>query len=249
MRKQREMCMDSQNGGRYRHEHKYLCTQAQLAVLRVRLQGLMALDAHVGIDGKYRIKSLYFDDVDDRYLYESENGTAPREKYRIRIYNDSCVHIVLECKHKEGDRTRKESCMIGKAQCEALAFGKGSVPMEELPALAKRLLVLQKSCGMKPKVIVSYERTPYVYPNGNVRVTFDEGIACGGRVEEFFKPEGARRQILPVGMQLLEVKYDEYLPDPIYHALSMANMQRVTFSKYYLCRRYHMYSHMMPITR
>ena len=239
--------MDRRGDGRFRHEFKYLCTQAQLVTLRARLQGLMEPDAYAGADGKYRIKSLYFDDVDDRCFYENEDGTAPREKYRIRIYNDSCERIALECKYKEGDRVRKESCLLGQAQCEALAFGKGSVSMDELPALAKRLLVLQKSCGMKPKVIVSYERMPYVYPYGNVRVTFDENIACGGRVEKFFKSEGARRQILPVGMQLLEVKYDEYLPDPIYHALSMANMQRVTFSKYYLCRRYHMYSHMMPI--
>ena len=241
------MCMDQQGAGKYRHEFKYLCTQAQLVMLRVRLQGLMAPDAYAGSDGKYRIKSLYFDDVDDCCFYENEDGTAPREKYRIRIYNDSCERIVLECKHKEGDRIRKESCLLGQGQCEALAFGKGSVSVEELPVLAKRLFILQKSRGMRPKVIVSYERTPYVYPSGNVRVTFDEGIACGGRVEEFFKPGGARRQILPVGMQLLEVKYDEYLPDPIYHALSMADMQRVTFSKYYLCRRYHMYSHVMPI--
>ena len=239
--------MDRQGAGRYRHEFKYLCTQAQLMILRVRLQGLMAPDVHAGADGKYRIKSLYFDDVNDRCFFENEDGTAPREKYRIRIYNDSCARIALECKHKEGDRISKESCLIRQDQCEAFAFGKGNVSMEELPELAKRLLTLQKSCGMKPKVIVSYERTPYVYPNGNVRVTFDEGIACGGRVEEFFKPEGARRQILPVGTHLLEVKYDEYLPDPIYHALSMADMQRVTFSKYYLCRRYHMYSHIMPV--
>lgn len=241
--------MDPQSEGKYRHEFKYLCTQAQYVMLRVRLQGLMAPDVHAGSDGKYHIKSLYFDDIDDRCYYENEDGTAPREKYRIRIYNDSCARIALECKHKEGDRIHKESCLLSRTQCEALAFGKGSVSMEELPALAKRLMILQKSCGMKPKVIVSYERMPYVYPNGNVRVTFDEGIACGGRVEEFFKSEGARRQILPVGMLLLEVKYDEYLPDPIYHALSMADMQRVTFSKYYLCRRYHMYSHVMPVGR
>lgn len=240
--------MVPQGDERYRHEFKYLCTQAQLMMLRVRLQGLMESDVHAGTDGKYRIKSLYFDDVDDSCFLENEDGISPREKYRVRIYNDSCAHIALECKHKEGERIRKESCLLEQAQCEALAFGKESVSMEELPALAKRLLVLQKSRGMRPKVIVSYERTPYVYPNGNVRVTFDEGIACGGgRLEDFFKPEGARRQILPVGMHLLEVKYDEYLPDPIYHALSMEDMQRVTFSKYYLCRRYHMYSHVMPI--
>jgi hypothetical protein len=39
---------------------------------------------------------------------------------------------------------------------------------------------------------------------------------------------------------LLEVKFDEYLPDYIYHAIQMTNMRLETFSKYYLCRQYNL---------
>ena len=92
--------------------------------------------------------------------------------------------------------------------------------------------------GMTPKVIVEYERTPYVYKNGNVRITFDRNITSSSQVDQFFNAETKKRPILPSGMQLLEVKYDEYLPDPIYHALMLDNMQRTNFSKYYLCRKY-----------
>ncbi len=225
---------------KYRHEFKYLCSEAQLTMLAVRLKGIMQTDSHAGSNGRYGVKSLYFDDEDDRCFMENEDGTGPREKYRIRIYNNQGGRISLECKRKENDRVNKKSCLLTPEQFQELAYRKGAGDMEGMPELARRLMVLKKSSGMRPKIIVSYERTPYVYKNGNVRVTFDRNIASSSRVKDFFAEDAGRRQVLPAGQQLLEVKYDEYLPDHIYHALSLADMQRITFSKYYLCRKYHL---------
>lgn len=225
---------------KYRHEFKYLCTQGQLALLETRLRGIMQKDSHVGEDGKYYISSLYFDDLDNRCYWENEDGSGPREKFRIRIYDNSMERISLECKRKDNDKVNKKGCRLTKEQFEYLTYNKGVCNLEELPSLARKLLILQKSSGMAPRVIVSYERTPYVYQNGNVRVTFDRNISSSSQVERFGEQYMGRRQILPTGMQLLEVKYDEYLPDYIYHALSLANMQRTTFSKYYLCRKYYL---------
>lgn len=225
---------------KYRHEFKYLCTDAQLAMLEVRLMGIMAKDIHTGTNGRYLIKSLYFDDINDRCFMENEDGTGPREKYRIRIYNNDPERISLECKRRENDKVNKKSCLLTKEQYDLLVFDRPHGRIKELPELARKLLVLKMCCKMEPKVIVSYERVPYVYQNGNVRVTFDRNIASSARIEDFFRPDAGKRQILPSGRQLLEVKYDEYLPDHIYHALSLANMQRIAFSKYYLCRKYHL---------
>lgn len=223
---------------KFRHEFKYLCTDAQLAILRTRLMGLMAKDSHVGPDGVYHIKSLYFDDCNDCCFWENEDGVAPREKYRIRIYENSDARISLECKRKENDKIHKTSCRLTMEQFEYLAYGKGEIAFDSLPPLAQKLQVLRMTTGMIPKVIVEYERTPYVYKNGNVRITFDRNITSSSQVDQFFNAEVKKRPILPAGMQLLEVKYDEYLPDPIYHALMLDNMQRTNFSKYYLCRKY-----------
>lgn len=223
---------------KYRHEFKYLCTPGQLAMLEVRLLAVMKRDSHAGADGTYFIKSLYFDDMYDRCFWENEDGVDVREKYRIRIYDNRSDRISLECKRKENDKTNKKSCLLTMEQFEYLAYGKGTVEFKRLPDLAKKLYVMKRNEDMRPKVIVGYERTPYVYPNGNVRVTFDRNISSSKQVERFFCEEYGRRLILPAGMQLLEVKYDEYLPDPIYHALSLQNLQRTNFSKYYLCRKY-----------
>ena len=223
---------------KFRHEFKYLCTDAQLAILKNRLLGLMQKDSHVGPDGAYHIKSLYFDDCNDRCFWENEDGVAPREKYRIRIYENSGARISLECKRKENDKIHKTSCRLTMEQFEYLAYGKGNIPLDTLPPLAQKLQVLIMTTGMMPKVIVEYERTPYVYKNGNVRITFDRNITSSSQVDQFFNADIKKRPILSAGTQLLEVKYDEYLPDHIYHALILDNMQRTNFSKYYLCRKY-----------
>lgn len=225
---------------KYRHEFKYLCTDAQLAMLETRLTGIMSKDIHTGTNGRYLIKSLYFDDINDRCFMENEDGTGPREKYRIRIYNNDPERISLECKRRENDKINKKSCLLTREQYDWLVFGRTYGRIKELPELARKLLVLKMCSKMEAKVIVSYERVPYVYQSGNVRVTFDRNIASSSRIEDFFRPDTGKRPILPSGRQLLEVKYDEYLPDHIYHALSLANMQRIAFSKYYLCRKYHL---------
>ena len=223
-----------------RHEFKYLCTEGQLAILKARLDSIMKKDSHAGRDGKYFISSLYFDNADDRCFCENEDGNGPREKFRIRIYNNCLDRISLECKRKENDKVSKKSCILTRELFEYLTYGKGKIDLRDMPFLAAKLSIMKKTEGMAPKAIVSYERTPYVYPYGNVRVTFDRNITSSRQIERFGEKAMGRRLILPTGTQLLEVKYDEYLPDPIYHALSLRNMERTTFSKYYLCRKYHL---------
>lgn len=223
---------------KFRHEFKYLVTDAQLVILKTRLMSLMNKDIHVNKNGVYHIKSLYFDDYNNRYFLENENGVTPREKYRIRIYENNDKHIHLECKRKENDKIHKTSCTLTMEQFEYLAYGKGEIPFDSLPLLAQKLHMLTTTTGMFPKVIVEYERTPYVYKNGNVRVTFDRNITSSTQTDQFLNYHTKRRPILPTGIQLLEVKYDEYLPDHIYHALILDNLQRTNFSKYYMCRKY-----------
>lgn len=226
---------------RFRHEYKYLCTEGQMEILRVRLNNIMKKDIHAeSSGGRYRVKSLYFDDMDNSCFWENENGTDMRVKYRIRIYNDRRDYIALECKRKERGLTWKESCRLNEEQFAFLVHETGDVQIEQLPKLARKFLLLKKEYQLSPKVIVSYERTPYVYPAGNVRVTFDRDISSSRNFEFFLQNDPVRRLILPAGQQLLEVKYDEYLPDFLYHILSLPDMQCITFSKYYLCRKYHM---------
>lgn len=221
----------------YRNELKYVCTEGELTLLHARIGLLCQPDPHAGSDGIYRIRSLYFDDSENRYYYENENGDDPREKFRIRIYNASRDRITLECKRKERGMTAKESCPLSLREYEMLLEGK-LLPNQTQAPLLKRLTLLQQQTDLKPKVIVAYERTPFVYPFGNVRITFDRNIGSSTDLAAFFDAELPLRPVLPVGKQVLEVKYDELLPDFLYSAMSLGSLQRTAFSKYYLCRRF-----------
>lgn len=222
----------------FRHELKYAISAAQLPLLKSRIMHLMKPDPHAGSDGIYNIRSLYFDDYYNRCYYENENGTDPREKFRIRIYNHRTNRIVLECKRKERGMTQKDSCPLTLEQANLLIQGKTMPCSQTLPPLLNKLLLEMKMHGLRPVVIVEYERIPYIYKNGNVRVTFDTQISSSTNVTDFFSDVIPKRQIMPAGQHLMEVKFDEYLPDFIYRSLNLNQLQRISFSKFYLCRKF-----------
>lgn len=226
------------NKQKYRHEIKYLVSQAQISLLENRIKCLMFRDPHTESDGIYNIRSLYFDDYDNSCFYENENGTDPREKFRIRIYNHSDKRISLECKRKIRGKTQKDSCILSLQEAQELIQGKTLLPTESMPMLLRRFLIEMKIRYFRPAVIVEYERIPYIYKNGNVRVTFDTKISSSSNINEFFDDVISKRPIMPLGQHLMEVKFDEYLPDFIYRSLNLGKLQQTTYSKYYLCRKY-----------
>ena len=230
----------------YRHEYKYLISEADMAVLKLMAESIMTVDSHADDEGRYLIRSIYFDDLYDTCMSENEDGTSPREKWRIRAYNCDRSNIYLECKRKEGGLIHKDSCRITYDEYEYLVgYEYDKADQRKVPGLAEddrtvlnRFKYLVQTQGYTPKVIVEYIRYPFVYFAGNVRVTFDTDIASSSDINRFFDEDIHKRMILPIGQQLLEVKYDELLPDYIKQALSVGSLERATFSKYFLCRRY-----------
>ena len=223
---------------KYRHELKYICTAAELALIQSRIHHLIPLDSHVGDTGMYNIRSLYFDDYYNRCYYENENGTDPREKFRIRIYNGSTDKISLELKKKEHGKTLKLSCPLTEEQCRTLMKGEPLPDNSDYPPVLQKLLLLMKTTMMQPKIIVEYDRVPYVYKLGNVRITLDKNISSCNQLETFLEKEITKRPIMPAGKHILEVKFDEFLPDYIYSVLQLNNLRQTAFSKFYLCRKF-----------
>lgn len=223
---------------KFRHELKYLISAGELCLLQSRIRPLLQRDSHVGEGGMYRIRSLYFDDHDNRCFYENENGTDPREKFRIRIYNHSAQRIMLECKRKEHGKTLKTSCPLTQEQTRLLMQGKALPDIGGQHPVLRKLTLQMLTRRMHPVVIVEYDRTPYVCKEGNVRVTLDTNITSSSAVERFLDETIPGRPVMPTGQQLLEVKYDEYLPDHIYRSLQLQNLRQTAFSKYYICRKY-----------
>lgn len=227
---------------KYRHEYKFLLDAREKAQLYYSLKNLIPMDSHVAQVGSYWIRSVYFDDYRDSCYQENESGINDRAKYRIRIYNVSDERIHLERKSKKNGMTLKESADLTREQCESLLQGKplplNGAEAECCPQVLKQFCVLMKTRGMRPKVIVEYERIPFVYQDGNVRITFDKNITSSMEVGRFFEKNMLRYPILPKGRQLLEVKFDEFLPSFIRQNMETGRLQQISFSKYYLGRKY-----------
>lgn len=221
----------------FRHEFKYLITEYEMELIKNRIKYLMNVDKHVRDDSKYLIRSVYFDDMYDRCLYDVENGTEPRAKFRIRTYNNSKQYISLELKLKQHSMTYKRSCLLDEHDARALLQGE-KLALDKVHRLLQSLVVDREINRLRPVIITEYERMPFVYRYGNVRVTFDTNLMASGKVDQFFDDKLLRRPVLPKGVHLMEVKYDHFLPDYLYNALQISNLQRISFSKYYLCRKY-----------
>lgn len=201
---------------------------------------MLSLDSHAGENGSYSIRSFYFDDIYNTCYHENENGTDPREKFRIRIYNCNAQRISLELKQKENSKTLKLSCPISKEDCNLIMNGKIPEIQNDTPYLLKKLVSKMQYSDLKPVCIVAYERVPYIYKIGNVRVTFDRNIRSSSDIKGFFSNSTAFRLVMEKNVNMMEVKFDELLPDYISSLLQTGLLRQTSFSKYYLCRKYNL---------
>lgn len=219
----------------YRVEDKYCCSMSEIYRMQQTLGMVLATDSNEDNAEGYRISSLYFDDLEDSCLADTIAGSAVRNKYRIRIYNDSLSTIKLEIKEKQNSRISKKSCGITEEQMRKLMRGECIEDKASMgdPATLFNLAIQTK--GLKPKVIVTYERKAFVYQAGNVRITLDRNVRASDCVESFGRPD-ISYDWLREQDAVLEVKYDEFIPAFILQLLETGNMQQTAYSKYQLCR-------------
>lgn len=221
---------------KYRHEWKYEINYVDRLTLLKRLGAIMKSDSHA-IDGVYQIRSLYFDNMNDKALREKIDGVNIREKFRIRYYNDDTNFIMLEKKSKLNGLCAKQSCRISKEEAQKIVDGDYLWMKETDRPLCIELYSKMMSQGLRPKTIVDYTRNPFIFAPGNVRVTIDYNIRTGINRTDFLNPQTIT---LPAGESpiILEVKWDEYLPDIIKAAVTLPGRRVGAFSKYEQCRIY-----------
>ncbi len=224
---------------RFRHELKYRISPSEYLSLRQRLRPVMSTDSHTQANGRYTIRSIYFDNADDKALREKIDGCAIREKFRIRYYNDDLSFITLEKKMKCDTLCLKDSALISYDQCQRLLLGDIDWMRSHIAQPVRELYCKMHSQQLRPRVMVSYTREPYIYKPGNVRVTFDTNIRTTMYHQTFLEPEVHDISAMDApGDTILEVKYDAFLPDIIACLLQTDGIRQSSYSKYSACRRY-----------
>ena len=221
---------------KFRHEVKHAISPSDKVAIEQRLDAVAQRDSHA-VNGIYEIRSLYFDDIYDRALRRKADGVSRREKFRIRYYGEDTSLIHLEKKSKIDGLCNKQSCRLDAQEAQRLVDGDLSwmLSCADRP-LVRELYVKMRSAGLRPMTIVDYTRVPFVYAPGNVRVTIDYNIRTGLKCTDFLN-----RACVTVpaadGRILLEVKWDEFLPDIIRSAVQLGRTAG-GFSKYEACRIY-----------
>lgn len=221
---------------KYRHEWKHVISCCDMLILRQRLSAVAKRDIHT-VDGKYMIRSLYFDNAYDKVLREKIDGVNIREKFRIRYYNNDTSQIHLEKKSKVNGLCLKEMAELSAVQAQAIADGDYEWMIKSGVPLIVEFYSKIMSQGLRPRTIVDYTREPFVFAPGNVRVTLDYNIRTGMDCTDFLNPDCVTVSAGDAPI-ILEVKWDEYLPDIIRDAVQLSNCRTGTFSKYAVCRIY-----------
>ena len=220
-----------------RHEYKHIITRADFIQLQSRLAAVMTPDPYAGADGCYHIRSLYFDTASDRMLREKEDGLSRREKFRIRIYNGNEDFIRLEKKIKIGGLGAKVSAVLSRSEVRQILDGDIDFLRAHQEEVLQELYTRMRYDGLKPKTLVDYSRRPFIYGPGNVRITLDYNIRTGLYANNLFD---RNCPTLPAGdgAIILEVKYDNFLPDVIRHVVQLGSASGSAFSKYAACRSF-----------
>lgn len=221
----------------YRHEYKFLISRSAAALLRLRLPHIMERDPHAGPEGRYTIRSLYFDDMNHSAYAEKISGMERRVKYRIRFYNYKLDTIKLERKEKVGSLTRKTAQEITRADAWALEKTQSEPCPDNPRGLTEELRVLCR-CGYRPKVLVDYDRTPFICRDGNTRITLDENLRTRPYSDTIYASPRAMIPVLEPDQVILEVKFDDFLPGYLADALADIPKTALAISKFALCMGY-----------
>lgn len=218
----------------FRNEWKFLISEWEADHLRQRLKPFMDIDHHA-VNGEYFIRSLYFDDPWNSCYEEKMMGSDIRQKWRIRIYNYSDNKISLERKRKVGSYIQKDSAPISREEYQMILNGDYDFMLHHSNPLLQEFYYESTVRLYRPKVIVDYEREPFIMDEGNVRITFDKGVRAAIGSFDIFDKELPTLETLEPGTLVLEVKYTEYLPGLIKELLPLGGQEFTAVSKYVLC--------------
>ncbi|MDF2819746.1 MAG: hypothetical protein K0R15_187 [Clostridiales bacterium] len=225
--------MNNTKEHKFRFELKYYINYEQYIILSERLKHMFKQD--LVANREYNIRSLYFDDVYHSAEAEKYCGVSNRSKYRIRIYNYSDQQIKMEKKTKQEQFVYKDVHSITKDTYNKLILNQTNDLEVKGNDLMSEWLFKMKNYGLKPAIVVDYNREAFIMEQGDVRITFDKDLRFAGPRSDIFNSELMTRPVLQRNMMILEVKFSGFLPSIVKDVLQVGSLDRTAISKYILC--------------
>ncbi len=219
---------------KFRYEWKYLISYPEYEALKIRMTPYFSLDPHAR-NGEYMIRSLYFDDYFGSAYEEKEMGIFFRKKYRIRIYDCGDSSIRLERKIKNDKYILKESAPITKDEFYRILDGDYGFLLQSDDNLLREFYLECVSNVLRPRVIVDYDRTPFIMNEGTVRITFDKKVRAAVGSFDIFDESLPTLSAMPADKLIMEVKYTEFLPKIVKDMVPPRASEMTAASKYVMC--------------
>ena len=219
-----------------RHEIKVFINYGDYFTLKSKLKHFTLLDKNADENGNYKIRSLYFDNFNDKALMEKIHGYNNREKFRIRFYNFNSSFIKLEKKCKSNGLCYKTSAMLTKKETLKIINGDIDFLLNKNSDLFTDFYNKLSTEFLKPKTIVDYTREAYILKTGNVRITIDSNLRSGLYSTDLFNKDLPTSPMILENPIILEVKYDNFLPEIIRDLIQLNNRSQTSTSKYVACR-------------
>lgn len=221
-----------------RNELKYYISNIEYHALSRKLAHVLKPDGY-SIPGKgYFIRSLYFDSFDDECLYEKQSGDMIRQKYRMRIYDTNSKIVKFEIKNKRNNQIFKETATISKDSAYKIIDGHYAELLRYDNPILNKIYKKFTEKQYVPKVIIDYERDAYMFDFFNLRITFDKNLHSNNTDFDLFSDNLHTIPVILEGKQILEIKYDQVLPEYIRRTLQIDAVERMAISKYTLGRRF-----------
>lgn len=222
-----------------RKEKKFLLGQGEFYGLKHRLDGVLHPDPHNGLHG-YRVRSLYFDSIDDRDYFEKLWGIEVRRKLRLRCYDPSGDFAMLEMKQKQGDTQKKRSLRLDRDDAAKLCKGDFSPLLHyggDQEAFAMECYGMATRLCYRPCTIVEYQRMAYIGKENHIRITLDHNILSTESSTDLFSPGLMMNPVLDPSLAVVEVKYNNFLLSYFQRLLNVMDRPEISVSKYYLARQ------------
>lgn len=218
-----------------RNENKFFIGLPEYYYISQIIQAVMQPDSFMQKDRQYYIRSLYFDTIDNADYYTKISGIEIRKKIRLRIYDIDSEFVKLEIKNRLNSQILKETLVISKSEAVDIIKGDYSCLDNYNNKIALKIKNIMTSQVYSPKIIVDYEREAYVYPEHNVRITFDKNVRAMCSDQLFDKNLG----LVPLITEpyiIMEIKFDQVLPEFIKKAISTGTLLKSSISKYCMAR-------------
>lgn len=219
-----------------RQEKKYLLYTEQAERMRGRLGMALREDIHGRDGGGYLVRSLYYDTPDDADFREKSDGVGERRKIRLRVYDPKAESAKLELKEKTGDFQRKRSLSVSRDEARKLMEGDYMCLLQREEEFALEMYIRMQENAYRPRCIVEYDRTAWVVPENDIRITLDADIRATESNMDLFSEKLMTYPVAQRGVTTLEVKFNHFLLSYVRDLLSLHGQPQVSASKYCMAR-------------